>query len=191
MLNLIAIIKAIGYLGIFGVVFTESGILLGLFLPGDSLLFTAGLLCSSGFLNIMILIPVVFIAAVLGDNFGYYLGHKFGCKIFNNDHSLFFNPRHIVRTENFFKKYGIRTIFFARFIPIVRTLAPVMSGIGNMDYKQFFLYNIMGGLVWSVLIPLTGYYLGNSIPDIDRYILPIAFAIIIISTIPIIMKLRK
>lgn len=191
MFDLIALIETIGYLGIFAVVFTESGILLGLFLPGDSLLFAAGLLCSSGFFNILLLIPIVFLAAVSGDNFGYYLGHKFGCRIFNRKESLFLNPDYIVKTEKFFEKYGIKTIFLARFIPIIRTLAPVMAGIGNMDYNKFFSYNIIGGLAWSIIIPFAGYYLGNSIPNIDYYILPITGIIIALSIVPVISKVRK
>jgi membrane-associated protein len=191
MFDLTALIQAVGYLGVFAMVFAESGILLGFFFPGDSLLFTAGLLCSSGIFNIFILIALTFIGAVTGDSTGYYLGKKFGPKIFNKEKSFLFHPEHVRRTQDFFSKYGSNTIFIARFIPVVRTFAPVMAGVGKMDYKKFISYNIAGGACWSVVLPLLGYYLGNSIPNIDRYILPIAFVIIVISFIPALLQLRR
>ncbi len=191
MFDLISLIEAVGYLGVFAIVFAESGILLGFFLPGDSLLFTAGLLASSGFFNIFLLILLLFVGAVLGDSFGYYLGRKFGPKIFNREESFFFHPDHVKKAERFFDKYGAKTIFLARFIPIIRTFAPVVAGVGKMAYGKFLSYNIVGGAAWAVILPLIGYYLGKNIPNIDYYILPIAAAIIIVSFIPVLLGTKR
>ncbi len=145
MFDLISLIETIGYAGVFAVVFAESGILLGFFLPGDSLLFTAGLLASSGFFNIFLLMPLLFIGAVAGDSFGYYLGRKFGPGIFNRKESFFFHPNNAETSKRFFDKYGTKTIFLARFIPIIRTFAPVLAGVGKMAYGRFLSYNIDWG----------------------------------------------
>jgi len=187
-IDLILLIKTVGYLGVFAIVFAESGLLIGFFLPGDSLLFTAGLLASSGFFNIFILMLILFVAAVTGDSVGYFLGQKYGPKIFNKEKSLFFNPEHVKRSKMFCEKHGVKTIFLARFIPIIRTFAPVLAGVGKMDYKKFLSTNIVGGLVWSIVMPLLGYFLGKSVPNIDLYILPIAIGIIVVSFIPAVIQ---
>ncbi|MFZ4632251.1 MAG: DedA family protein [Patescibacteria group bacterium] len=191
MFDLVALIQAAGYLGLFGIIFAESGLFIGFFLPGDSLLFTAGLLASRGFLNIYVLVGLTFIAAVLGDNVGYWFGKKTGPKIFNKEDSLFFHKNHIIKAEHFFQKYGPKTIIFARFVPIVRTFAPILAGVGKMHYRTFFFYNIVGGLLWTAGILFLGYYLGRVIPNIDKYILPILFGIIIISVLPNIYQILK
>ena len=189
-IDLILLIKTVGYLGLFIIVFAESGLLIGFFLPGDSLLFTAGLLASSGFFNIFTLMLIFFIAAVTGDSVGYFLGEKYGPKIFNKKKSLFFNPEHVERSKRFFEKYGMKTIFLARFIPIIRTFAPVLAGVGKMNYKKFLSINIIGGFSWSIVMPMLGYFLGKSVPNIDLYILPIVIGIIVVSFIPAIKELR-
>ncbi len=185
-IDIIALVQASGYLGILAVVFAESGVFFGFFLPGDSLLFTAGLLSSQGLLNIWALILFVPLAAILGDNFGYWFGAKVGPKIFTREDSFFFHKHHIERTREFYAKYGVKAVILARFIPVVRTFTPVLAGVGEMPYRVFMKYNIMGGVLWSLSMLLLGYSLGAIIPDIDRYLLPIILVIIATSFSPII-----
>lgn len=177
-------LQSIGLAGIWAIIFAESGILAGFFLPGDSLLFTAGILAYAGHLNIYYLVIGGIIAAIAGDSFGYYLGKKFGPKIFTKDDSRFFKRDHITKANEYFTKYGPITIFLARFMPFIRTFAPVMAGVGKMNYATFLSYNIFGGIFWVSSMSLLGYYLGSVIPDIDTYILPIVGVIIIISLVP-------
>jgi membrane-associated protein len=182
--DLTEIIRAVGYLGIFGIIFAESGLLIGFFLPGDSLLFTAGFLASQNFLNIHLLVIGCFIAAVTGDSVGYYIGHKWGRRLFHKKDSTFFHKDHLMKAELFYEKHGGKTIILARFMPVIRTFAPVVAGIGKMKYSSFLMYNVVGGFLWAVCLPYAGYYLGKSIPDIDKYLLPIIASIIIISVAP-------
>jgi len=178
------LITTLGIFGVFGVIFAESGLLIGFFLPGDSLLFTAGFLASQGYFNIIFLVIGSVLAAILGDSVGYWLGAKMGPKIFNRPNSRWFNPKHVERTEAFYAQYGKKTIILARFIPIIRTFAPVMAGVGRMSYPLFLSYNIIGGVIWGAGMPLAGYLLGQTIPSADRYLLPIILVIIIVSLIP-------
>ena len=143
------IIKTLGLIGVLIIVFAESGLFFGFFFPGDSLLFTAGFLASQNYLNISILVFGAFICAVLGDSVGYWFGRKVGPKIFTKEDSIFFHKKHIERAQNFYNKYGNKTIFLARFVPIVRTFAPIVAGVGQMKYKNFLTYNIFGGFVWT------------------------------------------
>lgn len=189
--DLTEIIRTIGYLGVFGIIFAETGLLIGFFLPGDSLLFTAGFLASQGFLNIHILAIGCFVAAVTGDSVGYYIGHKYGRKLFKREDSLFFHKDHLVRAEKFYEKYGGKTIIIARFMPVVRTFAPVVAGIGKMHYSTFITYNVVGALLWAVALPYAGYYLGSSIPDIDKYLYPIIVLIIVASILPPLIEIFK
>lgn len=183
-MHLDTLLPAIGYLGIFAIVFAESGLLIGFFLPGDSLLFTAGFLASQNVFDIKFLSILCFFAAVAGDSVGYAIGHKFGRKLFHKKDSFFFHPDHLLKAEKFYEKNGKKTIILARFLPVVRTFAPVVAGIGSMNYKTFLMYNIIGGFLWAVLLPLAGYYLGKTIPDVDKYLLPIIIAIIVASVLP-------
>jgi len=178
------LIETVGLIGIFIIVFAESGLFFGFFLPGDSLLFMAGILSSQGFLNLQLLLILTFIGAVTGDSFGYAFGRKVGPKIFTKENSLFFKKHYVVVAQNFYKKYGGKTIIIARFIPIVRTFAPILAGVGNMNYRKFILFNIIGGLLWSVSLILAGFYFGNAIPDIEKYLLPMIALIILISILP-------
>lgn len=182
--NLINLIKTVGYLGIFGIVFAESGLFFGFFLPGDSLLFTAGFLASQGFFDIYILILIIFVGAVLGVNVGYAFGKKVGPRIFTKEKSLFFSKENLLKAEAYYEKYGAMTIVLARFIPFVRTFAPIVAGVAKMDYKIFLIYNIVGGLLWSIIITGAGYFLGRIIPNVDKYLLPIVLVIIIVSILP-------
>ena len=172
-------------------IFAESGILIGFFLPGDSLIFTAGLLASQGYFSIWLLLIGGSVAAILGDNVGYHFGRKYGHRIFNKEESLFFHKDHILKAEAFYKKHGPLTIILARFTPFVRTFAPVLAGVGKMDYKTFFLYNIIGGLAWVWGIGLLGFYAGKYIPNVDKYILPFIAAIIFVSILPALISLIR
>lgn len=187
----ITIIKGLGLIGVLFIVFAESGLFFGFFLPGDSLLFTAGLFASQGFINIYILLLGSFVMAILGDSFGYWFGKKIGPKIFTKEDSIFFHKKHVERAHNFYEKYGNKTIILARFIPIIRTFAPIIAGVGLMKYKSFITYNIIGAFFWSFLTVLSGYILGNIVPNIDKYILLIIAIIIVVSFLPIIFEFIK
>ena len=182
--NLVDFIKAAGYAGLFGVVFAETGLFLGFFLPGDSLLFVAGFLASQGFLNIWALTILLFVAAVTGNILGYAFGHKIGPAIFSKEDSLLFKKAHVVKAQKFYDQYGGKVVMIARFIPVVRTFAPILAGVAKMDKSVFLFYNIAGALVWTFGLTLLGYVLGNSVPNIDHYLLPIVGAIILVSILP-------
>lgn len=191
MFDLISLIKTAGYLGLFGIVFAESGLLIGFFLPGDSLLFTAGFLASQGFLNIWYLMPLLFIGAVLGDNVGYAFGYKVGPMLFAREESIFFHKDHLERARIFYEKYGKKAIVIARFMPGIRTFAPILAGVGKMHYPTFMTFNLIGGFLWGVGMPLLGYFLGNTIPGVDKYLLPIVLLIIFLSLLPSIIHIWK
>jgi membrane-associated protein len=190
-LDPMTIIKTLGLIGVFCIIFAESGLFFGFFLPGESLLFTAGFLASQNFLNINILVWGCFLCAILGDNVGYWFGKKVGPKIFNKEDSIFFHKKHIQSAQSFYNKYGNKTIFLARFVPIIRTFAPIVTGVGQMKYKNFVTYNIVGGFIWSFGMVYSGYFLGQIIPGVDKYILPIILLIIVISFLPLISEIIK
>lgn len=189
--DLTTFIQTIGMLGVWGIVFAESGLLIGFFLPGDSLLFTAGFLASQGFFDIEILAIGAFLAAVLGDSTGYAFGHRVGKRLFNKKNSLLFNQENLTKTQEFYQKHGKKTIILARFVPIVRTFAPIIAGVGDMEYRTFLTFNVIGGLLWAVGITMLGYILGNTIEDIDRYLLPIIILIIVVSILPNVYHILK
>lgn len=182
--DLISLIKTAGYFGVFAIVFLESGLLIGFFFPGDSLLFTAGFLASQGFLDITLLITGCFIAAVLGDTLGFQIGRRLGPRIFTKDNSIFFNKKHLQTAQKFYDKHGGKTIILARFVPVIRAFAPVVAGVGKMNYKRFLAFNLIGGILWAIGVTLAGYFLGSLIPDVDKYLLPIIGLIIIASVLP-------
>ena len=184
-LSLSALIQLVGYPGLFTAVFLESGVFFGFFLPGASMLFTAGLLASQGVFNVWILIPLVTIAAILGDNAGYWFGAKVGIKLFERPDSRFFKKEHLVRAKIFYERHGFLAIVLARFVPIVRTFTPIVAGIVRMNYRAFVVYNIAGALLWGSGVTFLGYYLGEKIPGIDEYITPIILGIIFVTTLPL------
>lgn len=191
MFDLVELIKTVGYLGLFGIIFAESGVLIGFFFPGDSLLFTAGFLASQGFLELPIVMIVCFVGAVLGDSFGYGFGAKVGPAIFKREDSIFFHKDHLERARRFYGRYGGKAIVLARFMPIVRTFAPILAGVGKMEYRHFLTYNLLGGVLWAIGLPLAGFFLGNIIPNVDRYLLPIILVIIFLSVLPGIIHVLK
>ena len=173
-----------GYWVLTGIVFAETGIMAGFFLPGDSLLVTAGLLCAAGYLNIGWLFVILSTAAILGDSLSYTIGRRIGPKIFTREDSLFFHKNHLLRAQHFYEKYGNKTIVIARFIPIVRTFAPVVAGVGQMEYRRFVLYNIVGGIAWVGSMLFTGYFLGRVIPNVDKHVHKIILIVIFLSILP-------
>ena len=183
-MELSELIKTVGYAGLFLIVFAESGLFFGCFLPGDSLLFTAGFLASQGYLDVSLLLLVFFVAAVAGDNVGYWFGEKYGKRLFEKKDSRFFKKEYLERAREFYKKHGGKAITLARFVPVVRTFTPIVAGIADMEYNKFFFYNLLGGLAWGVGMTLAGYFLGKTIPNADEYVLPIVAVIIIASLIP-------
>jgi membrane-associated protein len=190
-LDTVTLLKTVGYFGLFGIIFAESGLLIGFFLPGDSLLFTAGFLASQHVLNIWWVLLITLSAAVIGDNVGYFFGKKVGPKIFTKEESLFFHKDHIERARLFYEKHGGKTLILARFMPVIRTFAPILAGVGNMKYHTFFFYNVVGGILWGVALPLFGYFLGTVIPNIDKYLHLIIFGIILLSILPSFIHLIK
>ena len=177
-------IKAVSYFGVAGVVFAETGLFFGIFLPGDSLLFTAGFLASQGHLNIALLCLVCFVSAVVGDSMGYYIGDKMGRRLFTKPESRVFKPSNLLKTQLFFDRHGGKAIILGRFMPIVRTMVPMVAGAGTMPYRRFFSFNVIGAFRWGVCIPLAGYFLGSTIPGVDKYLLPIILVIIVVSIAP-------
>lgn len=190
-LDLKVLLETVGYIGLFAIVFAESGLFFGFFLPGDSLLFTAGLLAAAGHFKLSIIIILCLIAAILGDSFGYYFGAKTGKRLFKKEDSLVFNKKNLEKSQAFYASHGAKTIILARFIPVVRTFAPILAGTSHMPYPKFLAYNVIGGFIWVLSLTLLGALLGNTIPNIDKYILPIALGIIILSLLPIGWKIIK
>jgi membrane-associated protein len=184
------LIQTFGLLGVLAIVFTESGLLIGVFLPGDSLLFTAGFLAAGGYLNIWWLAAGAGLAAILGDSFGYWLGARLGPTLFSRPRSRWFNPAHLEKTKNFYAQHGRRTIILARFVPIVRTFVPLLAGVGRMEYGVFLTYNIVGGLLWGSGVSLLGYTLGTLLPNAERYLGYIIAVIIVVSLLPALKQFR-
>jgi membrane-associated protein len=178
------LIVSFGFFGVVAVIFAESGLFFGFFLPGDSLLVTVGLLASQGIFDITMLLPALAIAAILGDSVGYWTGHRFGKRLFAKKESVFFHKKNLDKAQKFYEKHGGKTIVLARFMPIIRTFAPIVAGIADMPYRSFLFYNIIGAMVWAVGMTLLGYFLGTVIPDVELYILPIIIIIIVASVLP-------
>lgn len=185
--QLVATYGVLTYAILFVIVFAETGLVVTPFLPGDSLLFAAGAIASLGSLNIGIIWLLLVVAAVIGDTVNYWVGHFFGQKIVDNPNIKFINQEHIDKTEQFYKKYGGKTIILARFVPIVRTFAPFVAGVGTMNYPKFITYNIIGGVLWVSLFIFAGYFFGN-IPVIQRNFHYVIFVIIGLSILPIIYE---
>lgn len=177
-------VQIVGYPGIWAIIFAESGLFFGFFLPGDSLLVTTGLLASQKFFNIYLLLVVLPIAAIAGDSVGYWFGSKLGPRIFNQKSSKLFNKKHLNNAQKFYERYGGKTIVVARFIPFIRTFAPIVAGAASMRYLKFISYNILGGLLWTVGMLCVGYFLGTSVPNIGEHLIPVIAAIVFISLLP-------
>ncbi|MEO6025260.1 MAG: VTT domain-containing protein, partial [Candidatus Binatia bacterium] len=170
------------------IVFAETGLLIGFFLPGDSLLVTAGVFAAAGHLDIWTLLIAVSIAAVVGDQLGYFIGLRTGPRIFTREDSLLFKRAHLMRAHEFYEKHGGKTIILARFVPIVRTFAPVVAGVAEMDYRKFVTFNVAGGVLWVWSTSLLGYSLGRVVPDIDRHIHLVIVVVVFLSLLPAVFE---
>lgn len=179
-----------GYILLFGVVFAETGLLVGFFLPGDSLLFTVGVVAGAGKLSLMLVDVVLMAAAVLGDTAGYFLGRSAGRRVFSRQQSRLFRRDHLIRTQQFYEKHGGKTIIYARFIPIVRTFAPFVAGVAGMNYARFFSFNVFGGIGWVFVMTMLGYQLGG-IPFVRHHFEKVVMLIIVLSLAPVVFELLK
>jgi membrane-associated protein len=191
MFDVTHLIETGGLLVIAAIIFAESGVMVGVFLPGDTLLLSAGILAATGQLNIVTTIIVISLAAILGDNVGYEIGKRLGPRLFRKKDGVIFRKEYIDRAEVFYEKYGSKTMLAAHYIPIVRSFAPVTAGASNMNRKLFFLYDAIGDISWAVVITLFGYYVGSRIPGIDKYIEPLLLAIILVFLLPTIYHIVK
>lgn len=185
-LDLLGVIKSAGYAGIWGAVFLESGVLAFFFLPGDSLLFTAGFLASQGYLHIGVLVAGCFVAAVAGNMLGYEIGRRVGMKIFSRPDGRFIKREHLELTQRFYARHGAMAIITARFMPIIRTFVPFLAGVAQVPYRRFMTYTVIGAFLWGVCLTVAGFFFGRIIPPehVDDYLLPIIVAIIILSFLP-------
>jgi membrane-associated protein len=179
------LVRGGGYLILVAIVFTETGLLVGFFLPGDSLLITAGLVAAAGGLDIWLLNGLLIVAAIVGDSVGYAIGYGTGPRIFRKEESRWFARKHLLRTREFYERHGGKTIVLARFIPIIRTFAPVVAGVGQMEYRRFLFFNVFGSIGWVVGLTWAGYLLGQTIPNIDRHIHLVVAVVIVLSVVPI------
>jgi membrane-associated protein len=183
--DLPTLVQAAGYIGLIAIIFVETGFFFGFFLPGDSLLVTAGLLIATGLdMNVYLLGAMLNVAAIAGDALNYWVGRITGPKIFVRDESFFFKRKHVERAHEFYVKHGAKTIFLARFMPIIRTFAPLVAGVARMDYRVFTMYNVIGGTAWIWSMLFTGYFLGRYVPGIDKYIELVIIVVIFLSILP-------
>jgi membrane-associated protein len=191
--DLTGLIQTVGYLGMFGIIFVETGLLAGFFLPGDTLLLTAGILSAAGTLNLPLTMLVCAVGSISGDQLGYYIGHKLGPRVFSRPESRFFHPENVVKARAFFDKYGLITILVARFIPVIRAFAPTMAGTSGVPYPKFLTLSVLGGVLWGVSIPALGYFLGNAIgpKTLERYILIVLVVGIGAGVIPSLIHLLR
>ena len=186
-----SLVRVGGLAGLATIVFIETGLLVGFFLPGDSLLVTAGLFAARGDLNVVYLILVLSLAAIVGDTVGYNIGARTGPKLFSRPDSLLFNRKHLISTREFYERHGPFTIVIARFVPIIRTFAPVVAGIGAMEYRRFLAYNVVGGIGWVLVTVLGGYFLGQLVPNIHDHLHKVIAIVIVLSLLPAIIKVAR
>jgi membrane-associated protein len=180
----------LSYAALFGIVFSETGLLIGFFLPGDSLLFTVGVVAGAGHLNLIYVNLLLMAAAIIGDSTGYALGRSAGPHIFKRPNSRLFRREHLVRTHAFYEKHGGKTIIYARFIPIIRTFAPFVAGVAQMNYARFFSFNVFGGIGWVFAMTMLGYGLG-AVPLVQRHFEKVILGIILVSVLPVILEFFK
>ena len=184
-------LETIGLIGLLAIVFAESGLLIGFFLPGDSLLFTAGLLASQGVLNLPVIAVGCFVAAVAGDQVGYMFGARVGPSLFRRPDSKIFKQEYVEKARSYFERHGSKTIVLARFVPIVRTFAPILAGVGEMQYRTFVTFNVVGGLLWAVGVTTLGYVLGETAPWVEDYLLAVIAVIVLLSILPVAFEILK
>jgi membrane-associated protein len=190
------LLETFGTLGLFLIIFAETGLLIGFFLPGDSLLFTAGLFCAPGakaavHLDLAVVLPGVFVAAVLGAQTGWYIGRRMGPALLRRPDSRFFKQRYVTEAQEFFERGGVRSVVLARFVPVVRTFLNPLAGIAQMPARTFLIANLIGGLLWSVGVTVAGYALGKTVPNIDKYLYPVVAVVVLVSLIPVYLEFRR
>ena len=179
------------YVGVAGMLFVETGLLVGFFLPGDSLLVTAGVLAAHGTLSLPLVMVAGVVGAVAGDSAGYFVGEKTGPRLFRRPKSRFFDPENVRRAQAYFDRYGAKTLLLARFIPVVRTFAPLLAGVARMPYGRFLGYNALGGLLWGAGVPALSYVLGSLIPNLDQYLLLVIGLVVVVSVVPVGLELLR
>lgn len=191
MFDVTSIIQTGGLLLIAAIVFAESGMFVGFFFPGDTLLLTAGVFAAQGHLNLELAIIVIALAAIAGDNVGYHIGKRYGRRLFSKPDGLVFRQEYIQRAEKFYERWGSRTMLIAHFVPVVRTFAPPVAGVARMDYKQYVLFDAVGDTAWAISVTLVGYWFGTKIPNVDHYILLAVAAVMTITLGPTLYHLAK
>lgn len=191
MFNVTHIIQTGGLLLIGAIIFGESGMFIGFFFPGDTLLLGAGILAAAGKLSLVSLIPIIAIAAILGDNTGYHIGKRYGRRLFRKPDGIVFRQEYVRRAEIFYEKYGSKTMLFAHFVPVVRTFAPAVAGVAKMNYRQFILFDAIGDIAWTIIVTLVGYWFGSRIPNLDHYILLAVAAVMVFTLAPTFYHLAK
>lgn len=191
LLDFTNLIKTGGLFMLAAIIFAESGMMVGFFFPGDTLLFSAGILAATGHLPIVWTVVVIAVAAIVGDNTGYHIGKHLGPRLFKKEDGLIFRKDLILKAEKFYEKYGTKTMLIAHFVPVIRSFAPVTAGAGKMDYRQFVIYDAIGDITWAASITLLGYFVGSRIPGIEKLIEPILIGIIVITLVPTIYHALK
>jgi membrane-associated protein len=186
--NVPELVRLGGMVGLIAIVFAETGLMIGFFLPGDSLLVTAGLFAARGDLDIVWLNVLLIAAAIIGDATGYWIGHHAGQALYSRPNSFFFRRQHLIKTHEFYERHGGKTIIIARFVPIIRTFAPVVAGAAGMTYRNFAFYNVVGGIAWVSSMTLGGYFLGRAVPDIEKHIHVLVGGIIVLSLVPVVIS---
>jgi membrane-associated protein len=191
MFDVNAIIEAGGLLLIAAIVFAESGMFVGFFLPGDTLLLSAGIFAAAGKFNILALIAVIATAAIIGDNVGYHIGRRYGRSLFKKEDGIIFRKQYVDHAERFYEKYGSKAMLVAHFVPVVRTFAPPVAGVAHMDYKKFVVYDAIGDIAWATSITLAGYFFGRLVPDLEHYMHYVLYAVIVITLGPTVYHIIK
>ena len=191
MLDVTHIIQAGGLLLVAAIIFGESGMFIGFFFPGDTLLLSAGIFAAAGKLSLVTLIPAIAIAAIAGDNVGYHIGKRYGRRLFRKPDGVVFRQEYVQRAEHFYERFGSKAMLIAHFVPIVRTFAPAVAGVARMNYKQFFIFDAIGDIAWAIVVTLIGYWFGTKIPNIDHYILLAVGGVMVITLGPTIYHLTK
>jgi len=191
MLNVTHLIQAGGLALVAAIIFGESGMFIGFFFPGDTLLLSAGVFAAQGKLPLTTTILVIALAAILGDNTGYHIGKRYGRRLFRKPDGLVFRQEYVQRAERFYERFGSKTMLIAHFVPVVRTFAPAVAGVARMNYKQFFIFDAIGDAAWAIIVTLIGYWFGTKIPNVDHYILFAISAVVIITLGPTLYHLAK
>ena len=191
MLNVTHIIQAGGLVLIAAIIFGESGMFIGFFFPGDTLLLSAGIFAAAGKLSLVTLIPTIAIAAIAGDNVGYHIGKRYGRRLFRKPDGVVFRQEYVQRAERFYEKFGSKAMLIAHFVPVVRTFAPAVAGVARMNYRQFFIFDAIGDTAWAVIVTLIGYWFGTKIPHIDHYILLAVGGVMVFTLGPTVYHLAK